>query len=204
MKNLIVSTLRLGLLTLLLASSCFAQILETQTDSPGGILNCGTCSSSACSSAQLDTFRIMNEGGTAGSSEVSEIQSSDVTNRMIALFSDATGLGVACDAGTATTRLNVTTGNTNYTVTEICICQGSTEVGSATGLSIALSAGVKTQTVSISSDSGCSSNTVRVIYCGDIGPIGGHGNQTVGITPDQDHDIPATPVAGKLFIITTN
>lgn len=202
MRNSTESTLRLGLLVLLLTASSAAQVIEEQqTDTASGAaVNGGDCSAAVCDSGQTDTLRTMDEGGTAGTSEVSETQSADNTNRMFAFFEDSDGLGTACDAGTATVRLDITTGNANYVVNEVCILQGTTQVGSLTGLTTDLSVD-RSFSVTTSSDSGCTSNAVRVLICGDIGPMGGHGNESVGITPSLIHDIPGTAATTRRVIM---
>ena len=179
MKNSHAFLLRLGLLVLLLSSSP-AQIVETQTDTnSGAAVNCGNCGSGACSTTNTDVLKTMDEGGTAGSTEATATHPVNTNNEMFFFFDDSDGLGADCDAGTATIRLDITTGNADFTVTDICICQGTTEVGSSTGLSTDLSVD-RNFSVTTSLDTGCDSNAVRVLICGDT--AGGHGNISVGLT----------------------
>lgn len=182
--------LRSLILVLLFSGLALSQTTDvTQTDTATTITGCATvCTGATCASAGIDQPREMGEGATAGSTSATETHAANTPNQMIGYFRDPNGIGASCDTGTATTRLNVTTAGL-FTVTDICICAGSTVIGSATGLSISLnSTGVKTQTVSVTGTAACASSEVQVVYCGDVG--GSHGNESYSFTPDQNHTIP--------------
>lgn len=161
----------------------------TQTDT---IPAFPTSHCATASDITVDALEATN-GGSAGSSTKSPSVSSDAT-RSLRAFKCVVGSGISWDAGTWTTRLNVTASNMNLSITAIYICRVNSSgtnqatIGSATGLSISLgTTGVKSQNVTGSGQTPGVGDVVWVVY--EI-LNGAMSIQSFSFTPNQNIDSP--------------
>lgn len=163
----------------------------------------GHCEGNQCSgrtsvAANTGAF-LCQSGGTPGAlTDVGTLASSEANGRMWN-FDCEVPAGTTWGGGTWTVRFNVTGANMNLTVTEIYICRTNSScvsqgtIGSATGLSLSLSAtGVITQTVTGSAVTPAANDRVTIVICGTNGAMS---SQNATITGDQTIDSPFTGVA---------
>jgi hypothetical protein len=139
----------------------------------------------------------MSDGGTAGVTEVTMTHAANTADRMgVAIQSAPNEPGLTNWAsGTWTVRLNVTTANTNITLQEVYISRVNSggvhqeTLGSTLAIGTALSAGVKS--VNVTGSAATSPAATDEIYIEMVFDFGGsHGNESVGITFDQNVDSP--------------
>lgn len=154
-----------------------------------------SCSGRGVTSTGNLTSRYEPSG--AGSDTAVFSFASSETNVVTATWWWTPDTGITWDAGDWTVRFNVTSSNMNLTITEIHLCQVSSAcanvatLGSATGLSIALSTtGVKTQTVTQGSTATPSAGDKLLIVF--VGTNGAMSSQSATITHDQNIDSPFT------------
>lgn len=176
----------------------------TQTDTAASCTPAAFCSGRALEGSELG--RLCQAGGTAGSSEASIINiANNTTNEILFTYDIEIANGTTWGAGTANIRINFTTGDTDVTLTEVYVCRvnsGCTSqetLGSNTGLSVDTStAGNHTENVTLSAASSPSDgDKVEVVLVFSNASAHG-GEETIGITPDQDHTLPFTaPAAGE-------
>lgn len=139
-----------------------------------------------------------SNGGTAGSAaeSINHNTTTGGASRRFEIFKCVVGAGVSWDAGTWTTRINITTANMNITATAVYICRvdssgnNQATIGSATGLSISFgSTGVKSQDVTGSGQTPSVGDVVWVVYELTNGAMSA---QAFSHTPTQLIDSPFT------------
>lgn len=163
----------------------------TQTDTAG-------VTAQACNARTVtgSASRAALPAGTAGSTPVSTVNMNSGLHLTKIAFSWTPDADVAWDAGTWTIRLNITTGNSNLTIEDVCVRrlnssdvdQGS--IGALTAQAVTASAGVKTFNVSGSSQTPGAGDKVLITLT--VSNASGQMNQQFSWTPDQDIDTPFT------------
>jgi hypothetical protein len=136
----------------------------------------------------------MQSGATAGSNTKTITVAGSATELAL-MFQSVPGEPGSTDwaTGTATIRVNISTGNNQLNITSCWICRLSSggsslgTYGSNTGLSIKCSAGVKTFTVSCSS---LTANTSDELYVVIELTNGNMASQNLTVTVDQTNDFP--------------
>lgn len=172
-------------------------MIFTQTDSGSpcsAAQDLGCSGRSASSVAVAD--KVASVGGTAGSTPYAWQFGASNTNVVVNAVDCTVPASTSWDAGTWTVRFNVVTSNMNLTITEIHICRVNSScanqatIGSATGLSIALSStGVKSQNVTGVAQTPGVGDRVLIVFVGSNGAMS---SQSADIIPDQNIDSPFT------------
>lgn len=165
-----------------------------QTNTDSGLNAVSFC---AGSSDGGSTFIVCNGTLGSGTRSVSVTASATLAHTLFQCV--IVNPGTSWDAGTWTTRLNVTTANMNLTLTEIHICRMDSShnnvstIGSVTGLSISLgSTGVITQNVTgVAVGSPAVDDYVLVIYTFANGAMS---SQTFTLTRNQNISSPFNTV----------
>jgi hypothetical protein len=161
----------------------------TQTDTAG--VAAQSCNGRTATGA---TSRAASPGGTAGSTPVATGNQNSGTHLTKIAFSWTPDAAVTWNSGTWTIRVNVTTGNTNLTIEDVCIRrlnsadadQGS--IGQATAQAISGSAGVKSINISGAAQTPAAGDKVLITLT--VSNASGQMNQQFSWTPDQDVDSP--------------
>lgn len=168
-------------------------IILVQTDT---VAPCGTilaCTSPADGLANVPQARLAEQGGSAGSGELSvSINKADIQAGVM-FESPAVGQ-TTWQAGTYTVRLNVTTAVANLSLIEIHVCRVNSScvsqetVGSSVGLGISMgTTGVKNVDVIGSEQSASATDRIYIVF---IFQAINHTSPTFGFTPDQNIDTP--------------
>jgi hypothetical protein len=157
-----------------------------------------------------------SEGATSGSCELGEgsagsgtdtIGTSRATADRWSYEADTPSGGIgetSWPSGTVTVRISIPTGNSNLNIDEVWVCArtsggANTTWGSATGLAIDCSAGVKTVNVTVSTlSSRATTDTMQVMVV--LLRDAGHGTQNVDIDEDQTWNTPF-PDAGQIVSV---
>ncbi len=162
-----------------------------QTDTAATHGSAAYCS--GLSAAQTEVNKAASVGGAAGTATLTAQTNSEGTRYAVIWETDAVGDVGAWPASTATVRLNITTGNSNVSVTEVYLCRvnssGTSQGtwGSSTGLTTSCTSGVKSWSVTTSemtAGQGVSSTDRLVVVIG-IARTGGHGGQSFDWQSDQ-------------------
>lgn len=161
---------------------------------------CGTilaCASPADGLATAPQARQAEEGGSAGSGELSVTINKGDTQAGVMFESPAVGKTI-WQAGTYTVRLNVTTAVADLNLVEVHVCRVNSScvsqatVGSSVGLSISIgSIGVKTVEVEGAEQSAADTDRIYIVL---VFKQTSHANAVFGFTPDQNIDTPITEV----------
>lgn len=168
-------------------------LILTQTDT---VAPCGTilaCTSPADGLAVTPQARKAEDGGSAGSGELSVTINKGDIQAGVMFESPAVGQ-TTWQSGTYTVRINITTSVADLLLTEVHVCRVNSScvnqatVGSTTGLSISIgSTGVKTVEVTGAQQSASGTDRIYIVL---IFQQTSHANGVFGFTPDQDIDTP--------------
>lgn len=157
-----------------------------------------TETSSSCTFADSFNF-VASEGGSPGATSQTVQLSAGTTASPIA-FVITPGSDTSWDSGTLTTRLNITSGNTDIRIVSIQVsrynnsCTKSEDLGAWTTGSSGLSAGVVESSISLSAATNPSStDSLVVLYT--LESTAAHGNSSLGFTSNQLIDAPTSRAA---------
>ena len=166
-------------------------LVQTDTVAP-----CGTilaCTSPLDGLAVTPQARLAEDGGDAGSGELSATIYKADTQAGVMFESPAVGQ-TTWQAGTYTVRLNVTTAVALLVLREVHVCRVNSScvsqeiVGNNTGLSISMAiTGVKTVDVEGVEQSASATDRIYIVL---IFEATNHASLTFGFTPDQNIDTP--------------
>lgn len=130
------------------------------------------------------------DGGTPGVTQKTITVDFLASNRRAIYIGCTVDAGVSWSAGTWVVRFNLTASDMNCTWQSVHICRvnsgctNQASIGSASSLGISLgSTGVKSTNVTGTAQVPAAGDRIMII-CG-VSNSADHGNQTIGITPDQ-------------------
>jgi hypothetical protein len=177
-----------------------AQIFLQQEDTNGSCSNAQYCSGTA---AGRPNSKLAQSGGSAGSTEVSDTMTANLTTRFL-MYDCAIPSGASWDGGTWTVRVDVTDGNMVIDLEEIWICRinsscvNQEEIGSDTTINQVLTTSqVYSFDITGSAVTPSADDRVAIILvCTNNDDMM---SQVLGITPSQIIDTPFDDgVAGAL------
>jgi hypothetical protein len=192
----------IALVFLLIWQPLWATRIFTQTDTSAP--QCSQAEAIACSDLSVaeseSVGRAVDEGGTAGVSEIQITMANGAANAVCGWFeSDQIGEDTAWPAGTWRSRINVTTAD-EQSIVNMKICRvdstcGTVKatVGNNSTVTSVNSTGTKSWIISGASQTALTTDLFLVVF--DCREDQAHGNSTWGYTPDLNIDTPLTAPA---------